>query len=153
MYQFYDEIVHKLYADRHISLLLSDTDSFIFQVYTDDVYKDMAHITDQLDTSNYDKSHFLYNERNRMVPGKFKDEVPLKYLNDKACLIQAFIGLKSKMYNILLTTGTEFKRAKGVKKNSLRKISFQDFKDTIFLENVISFNNTGGEKLLFFQFY
>ena len=139
MYKFYDIFTHKLFAGRKVDLLLSDTDSFIFHVFTDDLYKDLLVLKNEcLDTSNYEEDHFLFSEINRMVPGKFKDEVPLKCVNGKTRLIQAFVGLKSKMYNIVLNTGVEFKRAKGIKKMSLDKVSFDHFRDSIFQENVIA---------------
>ena len=53
----------------------SDTDSLLFRVQTKDLYRDMGEFADQLDTSNYDRSHPLYSNANKAVPGKFKVDV------------------------------------------------------------------------------
>ena len=56
-------------------LVASDTDSIILNIKTEDVYKDMEEIKDELDTSDYPKDHPLHSEKNKKVIGKFKDEL------------------------------------------------------------------------------
>ena len=81
MYQFYYERINKLWPRNQI--IGYDTDSFFLNIETEDVYKDMKLIQDDLDTSNYAKSgsknhssdHFLYSTKNKKVIGKFKDEL------------------------------------------------------------------------------
>ena len=41
--------------------LLDDTDSFFLNIETEDIYKDMKLMQDDLDTSNYSSDHFLYS--------------------------------------------------------------------------------------------
>ena len=76
MYQFYYERINKLWPRNQI--IGYDTDSFFLNIETEDVYKDMKLIQDDLDTSNYAKSgsknhssdHFLYStkkESNRKI--------------------------------------------------------------------------------------
>ncbi len=57
-----------------------DTDSFFLSIPTEDLYKDMLDIKDELDLSDYpsDKKHelsFLFSEDKQKVIGKFKDEL------------------------------------------------------------------------------
>ncbi|GFQ88559.1 uncharacterized protein TNCT_88591 [Trichonephila clavata] len=60
------------------------------------------------DTSDYPKTHPLYNEINKKVLGKMKDEL-------SSSLAIEFVGLKPKMYS-LKSAEMEKKTAKGVSK-------------------------------------
>ena len=60
------------------------------------------------DTSNYAKTHALYNTTNNKVLGKMKDECG-------GVVVDEFVGLRSKMYS-LAYGNTEKKTAKGVKR-------------------------------------
>ena len=67
------------------------------------------------DNSDYpsENSEFYFSE-NKKVIGKFKDETA-------GVPIREFIGLKSKMYSISLDNEKNSKKAKGVKKNVIKK--------------------------------
>ena len=84
------------YGDK-IKLVLSDTDSFIYGVYTDDGYKDLYGIRELLDLSGYVKNTPLEkfcDPQNKKVPGKFSDEKPTE-------IIKEVIALKPKMYSVV----------------------------------------------------
>ena len=60
---------------------MTDTDSLIYEIKTDDFYKDIAHdIESKFDTSEFDKNHPAINDFgfkvgvNKKVIGMFKDE-------------------------------------------------------------------------------
>ena len=72
MYSYYDVLKEK-YQD-NIKLIYTDTDSYVLQTFTDDIYKDWMGIKDYLDFSRYDKGHQCYDPTNKKVLGKFKDE-------------------------------------------------------------------------------
>ena len=95
-----------------------NTDSFIQERTTDDVYKDMNEDDDIYDTSNYDPHNPLFSNKNKKVVGKFKDELGEKILSE-------FVGVRSKAYAYkYLTRGlNEFKCEKKLKclKKSLLK--------------------------------
>ena len=55
----------------------------------------------------------LYNERNKKIVGLFKDEMGGKQ-------IKQFVGLRPKLYSILLEDGNSKKTAKGVKKTTIK---------------------------------
>ena len=69
----------------------------------------------------------FYVDENKEVTGKMKDE-----LNGK--IIEEFVGLRVKMYSLKINK-EEMKKAKGVKKNVVKKdISHQDYIDCLFEE-------------------
>ncbi|KAF4526571.1 hypothetical protein B566_EDAN009587 [Ephemera danica] len=124
MYDFHYETMLPMYRE-NLSLLYMDTDSFIYEIRTEDFYKDMEVFSQRMDTSDYPKDHHLYNEVNKKVLGMFKDEA-------NAQIITHFIGLRAKMYCIEYG-GKTTKKAKGVKSSALRKqITFEDYYNCLF---------------------
>jgi DNA polymerase type B, organellar and viral len=129
MYQFHYRTMVPLYTvvkpdGRHeckLRLLFTDTDSLCYEVESKDLYRDMRIIQDHLDTSEYPVTHPLYSPVNAKVIGKFKDEChgvsPLH-----------FVGLRPKLYS-LLVSGDEAKlRAKGVRSRYIDKyLRHQDY--------------------------
>ena len=96
MCDFWYTILKPKYAGK-IKLLLSDTDSFIYAVYTEDGYQDLHDLRAFMDLSGYSKTSLLAPFRdvtNKKVPGKFSDEKTNE-------IIREVIALKPKMYSIL----------------------------------------------------
>ena len=127
MYRFHYEHIQKLYGER-AKLLFTDTDSLCYHIRTADVYLDMRQNLSEYDTSDYPADHFLHSKSNAKVIGKFKDEsngeTPLE-----------FVGLRSKMYSLLLPKDYEKKTAKGVKKSCVSKyIRHRDYASCLFDE-------------------
>ena len=85
----------------------ADTDSLILDIQTEDVYKDMQEHSWLYDTSNYPKDHLLYNDINKKVLGKMKNE----------CGGEA-LSCSSKAEDVLGRFGGQknIRKAKGVKK-------------------------------------
>jgi hypothetical protein len=80
------------------------------------------------DLSNYKYNHFLYDETNKKVVGKMKDET------DGIPIVE-FCGIRSKMYSTLLDNEKEKKTAKGIPKKIMeKKLSHQKYKDCIMNE-------------------
>ena len=76
------------------------------------------------DFSDYPVTHFLYSDVNKKVMVKMKDET-------NGVPIAQFVGLKSKMYSIKCDNFSK-KRAKGVKKSTVRKnITHDDYKSAL----------------------
>ena len=72
------------------------------------------------DLSEYNKNHFLFDETNRKVIGKFKDEM-------KGKIIEEFVGLRSKVYSVKLKDKDK-KVDKGVNKCVIENIlTHQDY--------------------------
>lgn len=92
MYKFHYNVMKKRYGDK-IHLLYTDTDSFYYEIFTEDVYEDFKEIKDEwLDTSAYPKDHPLYSDKNKKALGYFKDDT-------NGVPIDEFIGLRAKMYS------------------------------------------------------
>ena len=72
------------------------------------------------------KDHFLYDNNNQAVPGKFKDE-----FNGK--IITEFVGLRSKLYSLTAEGEKKEKKvAKGVKRCVINnELKFSDYKDVL----------------------
>ena len=78
------------------------------------------------DFSNYPKDSKFFNETNKKVIGKMKDEFG-------GVIIIEFVGLKSKMYSIKKIDGKEHNTAKGVSIAT----EFDKFKDVLFNKEII----------------
>ena len=133
MYRFHYEHMVNAYGER-ATLLFTDTDSLCYHIRTDDVYLDMRQDMTHYDTSDYHADHFLYSKSNAKVIGKFKDES-----NGQPPL--EFVGLRSKMYSLLLPKDYEKKTAKGVKKSYVSKyIRHSDYRNCLFAEETTTAN-------------
>ena len=73
--------------------MFTDTDSLTYEIKSENVYEEFFKWKDLLDFSNYSKDSKFYDDVNKKVIGKMKDEYG-------GVIIDKFIGLKSKMYSI-----------------------------------------------------
>ena len=94
-------------CDDKIKLLYTDTDSFIFHIETEDLYKDFDDMKEHMDFSGYDKPHPCYDNTNKKVLGKSKDE-------HDGQIFTLHIGLKPKMYCCETDDKNVFKKCKGI---------------------------------------
>ena len=78
-----------------MELLYSDTDSFTYAIKTDDVYRDVEKKQADFDFSNYDVDHFFFDDTNKKVVLKFKEETGGNAMRE-------FIALKPKLYSVVL---------------------------------------------------
>jgi hypothetical protein len=119
MYEFHYKVV-KPYFKNNITLLYTDTDSFIYEIHNQSVEEFMLSNADYFDTSDYPKDHPCYSPVNKKVIGKFKDELQSQKM-------LKFIGLRSKMY-AFVTESDFHTRLKGIKRVVLEKsIRFEDY--------------------------
>ncbi len=84
MYDFHYNTMKPRYNEK-IELMMTDTDSLIYLIQTEDFYKDMYEMREYFDLSEYSKSNPIYDETNKKAIGKFKDET-----GDK--IIKRFVG-------------------------------------------------------------
>jgi hypothetical protein len=126
MFEFHYDIIKPQYGDR-AKLCFTDTDSFLYSIETDDVYRDMAQKRHLYDTSDYPRDHYLFNEENKKVLGKMKDET-------SGSPITEFVGLRPKMYSFKIGNA-EKKTGKGIKKSVVQKqIRHHMYRDALFNE-------------------
>ena len=112
MMDFFHDFLKPKYGG-NLKLLLSDTDSVICHIETDDFYEDVKHNA-LFDFSNYPANHGNFNICNKAVPGKFKDEMG-------GLQILEFVGLKSKQYSFTTEDKKEVKRCKGITRATTEK--------------------------------
>ena len=130
MYDFVYNYIKPMYGPR-AKLLMTDTDSLIYEIKTNDFYKDISEdVESKFDTSEFDKDHPAIKDfgfkvgKNKKVIGMFKDETGGKQIIE-------FIGLRSKLYSYKLHE-KEHKRCKGVKKSVVAKtITHEDYKNCL----------------------
>ena len=125
MYDFHYNYIKSQYGDK-ARLLFTDTDSLTYEIEADDVYQDFWKDKHLFDNSDYPKNSSFFDDTNKKVIGKFKDEAA-------GIPIVEFVGLRSKMYSYMKDNKQESRTAKGIKKNVIKqKIQHDNYKDTLF---------------------
>ena len=124
MYDFHYNYIKPKYGEK-AKLLFTDTDSFMYEIETEDFYKDISKdVKDRFDTSDYPENHpsGIPTGINKKVLGMFKDEAAGKRIKE-------FVGLRAKLYSFIMEDGKENKRCKGVKKQVVESsITHEDYK-------------------------
>ena len=131
MNHFWYDVLKEKYGSK-IKLLLSDTDSFIYAVNTEDAYSDLYDLKEYMDLSGYLMNSPLqkyHNSANKKVPGKFSDEKPEE-------VIKEVVALKPKMYSILAKPLLTHQLAGhttaiGISKVAKRMITHRDYLNTL----------------------
>ena len=90
MYDFHYNFIKKNF---NAELLFTDTDSLTYEIKSENVYEEFFKWKDLFDFSNYSKDSKFFDETNKKVIGKMKDEFG-------GVVVAEFLGLKSKMYSI-----------------------------------------------------
>ena len=124
MFDFHYKYIKPKYG-KQAKLLFTDTDSFLYEIQTEDFYKDISgDVKNRFDTSDYPEGHpsGIPTGINKKVLGMFKDETAGK-------IIKEFVGLRAKLYSYKMDEGKENKRCKGIKKAVVEKsITHGDYK-------------------------
>ena len=113
VYDFYYSQMKVQYGKR-CHLLYTGTDSLLFEIQTEDVYKDMPKNKYLYDTSNYPKDHPIY----------IKDVCAER-------AIAEYVSLCPTMNSILEVGGKNIKKAKGVK-TVKKHIRHEQYKEALF---------------------
>ena len=94
MYKFWYDYLKVKYGN-DVNLIYTDTDSFVLEIFTDDVYEDMKNDNHLFDFSqNIQKIINVMMLKNKKKLGIFKDELNGKIMTEFSCL-------KPKMYSVL----------------------------------------------------
>ena len=110
------------YGDK-CKLLFTDTDSFMLEIETPDVYKDFFEHKEFFDFSGYPVNSPFYDKSNEKIVGKFKDET-----NGEP--IVEFVGLRPKMYSYTVLTDhgiSEKHRAKGIATATSKSLKHEQY--------------------------
>ena len=106
MYKFHYEYIKNKFDAK---LLVTDVDSLVYEIKTKDVYEDFYGHKNLFDFSDYSLNSKFFDQTNKKVFGKMKDEFRGK-------IIREFVGLKSQMYSLISVDDKEVTKAKGVNK-------------------------------------
>ena len=79
--------IHGTKQDNSANLLITDTDSLVYETETDDIYEDFYKNKNLLDFSDYLEDSKYFDPVNKSVIGKMKDKV-------KGKIISEFVRLK-----------------------------------------------------------
>jgi len=131
MYDFHYNVIVAKYGN-NARLLFTDTDSLCYQITTPDLYNDMGSMSEHFDTSDYPADHALYSTANKKVVGKMKDECAGSPAIE-------FVGLRSKMYSLFVSTTKDPKMtAKGIKRGFVEK----NVRHSMYLDTLLTHKNT-----------
>lgn len=131
IYEFHYDFMKKLYPDpEKLKLAYTDTDSFIYQIFTENVYEDLKPFihkenpspVELFDTSDYpEPNQFGIKRVNKKVLGAMKDECSGK-------IMSSFIGLRAKCYSYkMLNDVKEVNKNKGVKSHAMKNLLIEDY--------------------------
>ena len=110
----------------NVELLFTDTDNLAYEIKSEDVYKEFYKWENLFDFSNYSKDSIFYDDTNKNVIGKMKNEYG-------GVIRIEFIGLTLKMYSIRKIECSKSSTAKGVNIAT----EFNEFKDVLFNKKII----------------
>jgi len=121
MLRFHYDVMMEKYGPKRCKLLMTDTDSLVYQITTGDVYRDMKKpgFFEEFDTCDYPKDHPLHTTERQKKLGYFKDEQ-----NGEPA--REFIGLAPKMYCL-----DSHAKAKGVSKTVTKNYVIDDFRKVL----------------------
>ena len=89
----YDFPYNFIKTNFNAELLFTDTDSLSYEIKLENGCKEYFKWKDLFDFSNYSKDSEFFDDTNKKVIGKMKDEYG-------GVIIDQFVGLKSNMYSI-----------------------------------------------------
>ena len=93
----------------------------MYEIKTEDIYEDFSSHKQMFHFSNRSTKSKYYNNSNKLVIGKMKDETT-------GVTIKEFVGLKPKIMSFLVEGNSEHKKAKVVNRNVVAKISHDNVK-------------------------
>ncbi|CAN7983239.1 unnamed protein product, partial [Ixodes pacificus] len=139
-----------------IKILYEDTDSLIYDIQIEDIYKDIKEMKKYFDTSDYPRDQELFSEDNKKVIGKCNDElngsVLMKFVelrpkchSYKKCVVQNDIhldnykGVFDNKKDVFINKNMIRKRNReiGIQTVTKKGLTFQDDK-RVLLEDGIS---------------
>ena len=158
MLNFHYDYIKEKYPGNKSILGFSDTDSLLYKIETEDIYRDMREDIEHFDVSNYPDDHRIFERDVINAPGTPEHGMPdlakikeLKEMNQKVVgkwkdesageAILEFVGLRSKAYAYRLARWhridatwkeKEKKKCKGIKRGVVaRTMTFQHYYDVL----------------------
>ena len=101
----------------------------MYEIKTEDVYKDFSKDKEMFDFSDYIAKSKYYDDSKKLVIDKMKDETA-------GVAIEEYVGLKTNMYSFLVDDRSEHKKAKDANKNVVATISHNEYKDVLMTKYI-----------------
>lgn len=121
--------VIKHFGRKRVILVYTDTDSFIYLFFVDNLYDSLMYFRDEFDFSSYPPSHPLHNIHNRGVRGKWKDE-------KNGQIIEEGVFLRAKCYSLKMAAGSaktgNSQAASGVRKSVQKHLTHESYRRVLF---------------------
>ena len=133
MYRFWYSTIVPTYGER-AQFVYSDNDSFIINIETDDIIKEIkGPLADHLDSCNFPLDHPLYSNRCKGELGKLKIETAPYHMKE-------FIALKPKAYSYTTTESNQVynNTLKGVPKHISNSLNLETYKECLYSNMRIS---------------
>ena len=127
MYKFHYDYIKKKFPAGKSELLFTDTDSLMYLIECRDLYQQLQLDRELFDFSDYPRNSFMFDETNKKVLGKFKDEA-------NGFPITEFVGLRPKMYSYQVEKHGDIynkHRAKGIQLAVARKLRHDEYKSQL----------------------
>ena len=105
---------------KQLKTLLTDTDSFICEIKTKTFMRIFVRIKKYFDFGKYLAKSKYSDDSNKLVLGTMKDAAG-------GVATEQFFGLKAQMYSFLVNNSSEPKKANGVNKNIVARISPNEY--------------------------
>ena len=104
----------------------------MYEVKTEHVFADFSSDKEMFDFSDYSTKSKYYDDSNKLVIGKMKDET---------CggAIEYFCPLKSKMYSFLEDGSSHYKISKGMNINAVAALINDEYKDELLNNTSLRF--------------
>ena len=122
MYKFYYVYIKNKF-DNKSKLWFTDTDSLRYENKTEHVYEDFSNNKEMFDFSKYSTMSKYYEDSNKLVIGKMKNETG-------GVAIEEWVGLMPKVYSFLVGNN-EHKKVEDVNKNVVATIGHNECKDVL----------------------
>ena len=142
--EWWYDILKAKYGDK-VKLILSDTDSLLYLVETEDSYRDLVGMKDKMDLSGYPDvvlpcGTHLFDNTNKKVVGKMSDERPGEVISEVVALKAKMYSIKTQSYWYPSPTYGETLTAKGVPKTAKKKLTHANYRE--ILDNVSTSTTT-----------
>ena len=109
MYDFHYNYVKQKYEDK-AKLLFTDTDSLMYEIETEDFYKDIsADVKRTFDTSDDPPDH------PSGIPSRFNKKVLVMFKDEAGIVIDKFVGLRAKLYSYRILEDEKAKNVRELK--------------------------------------
>ena len=134
MYEFHYDYMKPKYESK-VSLCYMDTDSFVYEIETEDFYRDIeGDVETRFDTSNYNNEGAYTKDEFRPLPiGQNKKVIRLMKDELGGKIMIEFVALRAKMYAYRKMSSEEDKKCKGIKKCVVAEtLTFEDYKEYLF---------------------